>query len=105
MTALFSLCKIQTVVTQKGTQMNKKTFCVIQHYRVEIEIEAENAEDAKARLYDEPNLYNVTATDVDPNSEILSIGVYACDSRDDEVYESMPTDETRSYGPQGAEHG
>ena len=84
--------------------MNKKTFCVIQHYRVEVEVEAENADEAKAMLYDEPNLYNVTATDTNPNSEILSIGVYACESRDDEVYESMPTDETRAYGPQGDHH-
>ena len=84
--------------------MNKKTFCVIQHYRVEVEVEGENADEAKAMLYDEPNLYKVTATDTNPNSEILSIGVYACESRDDEVYESMPTDETRAYGPQGDHH-
>jgi hypothetical protein len=86
--------------------MNKKTFCVIQYYRVEVEVEAENEEEAKNLLYEDSNHYSLTVqTDCPDRTDILSIGVYASEALDDEVYESMPTDETRSYGPQGAYHG
>jgi len=67
--------------------MNKKTFCVIQHYRVEVEIEAESEEQAKELLYGEPNLYTVSVIPDRPDrTSIISIEAFASETLDDEVY-------------------
>lgn len=67
----------------------KKKFCVVQYYRVEIVVEAEDREDAiSAIVDDERNFYTITANMDKPDNEVESISVWATDM-DTEAYEEI----------------
>jgi hypothetical protein len=61
-------------------------FCVIQYYKVELIVEAEDAQDALSAVQDdERNFYTVTANLDKPDNDVDSISVWAADM-DTEVY-------------------
>ena len=64
----------------------KKEFCVVQYYRVEIIVEAENEEEAFSMVQDDDrNYYTVTATLDHAENDVKSLGVWAADI-DTEIY-------------------
>jgi len=67
-----------------------KTFTVVQYYRVELEVEADSFEDARAAAYEDANLYTVTATFDDPSKQ-GGPSVEAADM-DTEVWEVQAND-------------
>ena len=61
-------------------------FCVIQYYKVELIVEAEDMQDALSAVQDdERNFYTVTANMDRPDNDVESISVWAVDM-DTEVY-------------------
>ena len=67
--------------------MKTKKYCVVQHYRVELEVEAESREEAREMITDdERNFYTITANMDKPDNEVQSLSVWASDM-DTEVYE------------------
>ena len=61
-------------------------FCVIQYYKVELIVEAEDMQDALSAIQDdERNFYTVTANMDKADNDVESIGVWAADM-DTEVY-------------------
>jgi len=67
-----------------------KTFTVAQYYRVELEVQADSYEDARAAAYEDANLYTVTAT-FDDASRQGGPNVEAADI-DTEVWEVSSND-------------
>jgi hypothetical protein len=64
-----------------------KKYCVVQYYRVELEVEAEDRQDAmEAIVCDDRNFYTITANMDNPDNDVESISVWATD-RDTEVHE------------------
>jgi len=63
-----------------------KKYCVVQYYRVELEVEAENQYDALCMITDDDrNFYTITANMDNPDNEVKNLGVWAADI-DTEVY-------------------
>jgi len=61
-----------------GCDMAK--FCVIQYYKVELIVEAEDAQDALSAVQDdERNFYTVTANLDNPDNDVESISVWAAE--------------------------
>ena len=61
-------------------------FCVIQYYKVELIVEAEDEQDALSAVQDdERNFYTVTANMDRADNDVESISVWAADM-DTEVY-------------------
>ena len=61
-------------------------FCVIQYYKVELIVEAEDAQDALSAVQDdERNFYTVTVNLDKPDNDVDDISVWAADM-DTEVY-------------------
>ena len=65
----------------------KKKYCVVQYYRVELVVEANNRIEAKNMITDDDrNFYTITANMDNPDNDVESISVWAADM-DSEVYE------------------
>jgi hypothetical protein len=65
----------------------KKKYCVVQYYRVELVVEAEDMQDAvEAIVCDDRNFYTITANMDNPDNDVESISVWAADM-DTEVHE------------------
>jgi hypothetical protein len=63
-----------------------KKYCVVQYYRVELEVEAENQYDALCMITDDDrNFYTITANMDNPDNQVKNLGVWAADI-DTEVY-------------------
>jgi hypothetical protein len=64
-----------------------KKYCVVQYYRVVLEVEAENQYDALSMITDDDrNFYTITANMDNPDNDVKNLGVWAADL-DTEVYE------------------
>jgi hypothetical protein len=63
-----------------------KKYCVVQYYRVVLEVEAENQYDALSMITDDDrNFYTITANMDNPDNDVKNLGVWAADL-DTEVY-------------------
>jgi hypothetical protein len=63
-----------------------KKYCVVQNYRVVLEVEAENQYDALSMITDDDrNFYTITANMDNPDNDVKNLGVWAADL-DTEVY-------------------
>jgi hypothetical protein len=63
-----------------------KKYCVVQYYRVVLEVEAENQYDALSMITDDDrNFYTITANMDNPDNDVKNLGVWAADL-DTEAY-------------------
>ena len=76
-----------TDANNKGEKQMKKKYCVVQYYRVELVVEADDREDAKNMITDDDrNFYTITANMDNADNDVQSLSVWATDM-DTEVYE------------------